>query len=102
MDTLALMGELEAFRESVQLAISHVRFEQSPYRVQVFEANIRMLGGLLSSHLLASDERFMGSMGTAWYKGELLELAYDLGKRFLRAFENSPTGLPHPRVGAIM
>lgn len=98
MDTLALLGDREGFRNAVQLAIAHIDFAKSPYRVQVFESNIRMLGGLLSSHLLASDERFQMN-ASSWYRGELLHLAHDLGKRLLPAFERSPTGIPFPRVG---
>jgi ER degradation enhancer, mannosidase alpha-like 1 len=58
-------------------------------RVNVFEANIRLLGGLLSGHLLAEDPRFGGLPG---YQGELLDLAYELGLRLLPAFLESPTG----------
>lgn len=32
-----------------------------------------------------------------WYKGELLDLAYDLGSRLLPAF-NTPLGIPVHRV----
>ncbi|XP_054157951.1 ER degradation-enhancing alpha-mannosidase-like protein 3 [Oppia nitens] len=33
----------------------------------------------------------------AWYSGQLLELAKDLGYRLLPAF-NTTTGIPHPRI----
>ncbi len=48
--------------------------------VQLFEVSIRFLGGLISSYELDGDARF-------------LNLARDLGKRLLPAF-NSPTGMP--------
>jgi len=48
--------------------------------VQLFEVSIRFLGGLISSYELDGDPRF-------------LNLAKDLGKRLLPAF-NSPTGMP--------
>lgn len=32
-----------------------------------------------------------------WYRGELLALARDLGRRLLPAF-NTPTGIPYPRI----
>lgn len=51
---------------------------------QVFETNIRILGGLLSAHLLAT---YPG------YDGSLLRLAKDLGDRLLPAFR-TPTGTP--------
>ena len=59
-------------------------------KVNVFEANIRLLGGLLSAHLLASDPS-LGLMLKP-YHGELLTLATDLGDRLMDAFEASPTG----------
>jgi mannosidase alpha-like ER degradation enhancer 2 len=49
--------------------------------VQLFEVSIRFLGGLISSYELDGDPRF-------------LDLARDLGKRLLPAF-NSPTGMPY-------
>lgn len=64
-----------------------------PYRlVVIIQCNIRVLGGLVSAHLLASDPSknlFQGA-----YNNQLLVLAEDLGKRFLPAF-NTPTGLPY-------
>ncbi len=63
--------------------------------MQLFEANIRVLGGLLSAHLIAIDPHF--GMTNASYDNELLDLAKELGARLLPAFEASPTGLPHPR-----
>lgn len=52
--------------------------------------------GLLAGHILSEYVRDRyGEM--TWYKGELLNLALDIGYRLLPAF-NSSTGLPHPRV----
>ena len=66
-------------------------------RANVFEMNIRLLGGLLSAHLLAEDTN-LGLM--PGYQGGLLALALDLGSRLLPAFTASPSGgqitkLPH-------
>ncbi len=62
-------------------------------RVNVFEANIRLLGGLLSAHLLAADPVHGPKlMPEGAYSGGLLDLALDLGKRLLPAFTASPTG----------
>ncbi|PNS20828.1 ER degradation-enhancing alpha-mannosidase-like protein 1 [Sphaceloma murrayae] len=91
-------------------------------KVQLFETTIRGLGGLLSAHLFAMGDlpirgyepRFeywpdTGRDGVEWdvfvtngrdrfvYDGQLLRLAYDLGKRLLPAF-HTPTGIPYPRV----
>ena len=59
-------------------------------KVNVFEANIRLLGGLLSAHLLAADPTL--SLMQKMYDGELLTLAADLGDRLMPAFTASPTG----------
>ena len=66
-------------------------------RVQVFESTIRVVGGLLSSHIFASSKD--SSVAFDDYNGKLLELAYDLGERLLPAFETKySTGIPYPRV----
>ena len=81
-------------------------------KVQVFETNIRGVGGLLSAHLFAIGELPIrgyepgpvtqdDEVAIDWdgwtYDGQLLRLAYDLASRLLPAF-NTPTGLPYPRV----
>lgn len=64
-----------------------------PYHlIVIIQCNIRVLGGLVSAHLLASDSSKKFFQGA--YKNQLLALAEDLGKRFLPAF-NTPTGLPY-------
>ncbi len=60
-------------------------------RANAFEMNIRLLGGLLSAHLLAENPT-LGLM-SGGYAGGLLDLALQLGERFLPAFTASPTGL---------
>ena len=59
-----------------------------------------MLGALLSAHLIIVDpqEPFGPLLDLKDYKDELLHLAHDLGARLLPAFENTATGIPHPRV----
>ncbi|KAK3725963.1 hypothetical protein LTR37_000111 [Vermiconidia calcicola] len=84
-------------------------------KVQVFETNIRGVGGLLSAHLFAVGDlpirRYKlvwvelddGTRGIEWdggrfiYTGQLLRLAHDLASRLLPAFSTA-TGLPYPRV----
>ena len=61
-------------------------------RVNVFEVNIRLLGGLLSGHLLAADPATGPRLMPGGYDGGLLVLAQDLGRRLLPAFRESPTG----------
>lgn len=62
---------------------------------QVFETTIRVLGGLLSAHLLASNPA--QSFYLPWYHDELLYMARDLGERLLPAFKTQ-TGIPFARV----
>jgi ER degradation enhancer, mannosidase alpha-like 1 len=60
---------------------------------------IRVLGGLLSAHLLITDEqKLLGNLNIEHYDNELLDMAHDLASRLLPAFENTRTGIPHPRV----
>ena len=60
---------------------------------------VRVLGALLSAHLLIIDpEKPFGELDPGRYDGELLGLAHDLAARLLPAFEETGTGLPHPRV----
>ena len=84
-------------------------------KVQVFETNIRGIGGLLSAHLFAVGELPVREYGPKWtrrkdgsevihwnnigftYDGQLLRLAHDLATRLLPAF-STETDLPYPRV----
>ena len=71
-------------------------------RVNVFEVNIRVLGGLLSSHLLALDPDLNllqrpRKQHQHEYKGQLLTLAQRLADRMLPAFVESDTGRQHSR-----
>lgn len=98
LDTLAVMGNASEFQRAVALVVESVDFDKDNV-VQVFEVNIRLVGALLSAHLLITDrtEPF-GKLAPDWYEGELLHLAHDLAARLLPAFENSTTGIPQPRV----
>eukprot|EP00884_Botryococcus_braunii_P002291 jgi/Botrbrau1/12062/Bobra.0295s0017.1 len=94
LSSLAVLGNRSEFAKNVNWLARHMTFDMD-VRVNVFEANIRLLGGLLSGHLLAEDPRFGGLPD---YQGELLDLAYELGLRLLPAFLESPTGLPYAWV----
>jgi len=96
LDMLAIMGNKTEFQKAAKLVVDTVDFEKSNV-VQVFEATIRMLGGLLSGHLLMEDPRFPG-LAPDWYMDDLLSLAHDLGDRLLPAFDKTETGIPLPRV----
>jgi hypothetical protein len=80
LDTLYLMELDDELAEAVEAA-SRVDFDiDAPF--QVFEAIIRLVGGLLSGYHATGDDR-------------LLEKARDLADRLLPAFERSPTGMPY-------
>ncbi|KAK3088771.1 hypothetical protein FSP39_023586, partial [Pinctada imbricata] len=95
LDTLAVLGELEHFDTAVRLVIEYAKFD-SDIIVSVFETNIRILGGLLGGHVVASYlKRKQKAMH--WYNDELLNMAKDVGYRLLPAF-NTTTGIPYPRI----
>jgi Glycosyl hydrolase family 47 len=54
LDVLAVLGDREAFARGVADVSALLRLD-ADWEVSVFECNIRMLGGLLSAHLLAAD-----------------------------------------------
>jgi hypothetical protein len=95
-DTLALMGERAGFQRALELIRNNVTFNNSIV-VSVFETTIRVLGGLLSSHQLASDPKLNLVPG---YDGWLLDRAIDVGQRMLPAFETK-TGIPYHRVHLV-
>ncbi|VDP85783.1 unnamed protein product [Schistosoma mattheei] len=85
LDTLAIMGKTEDFRNAVSLVIKHLSFNQKT-RVQVFEATIRVLGGLLSAHIIITDPtESYGHLRPPGYDDELLNHAHNLANRMLNA-----------------
>ncbi|KAJ6614326.1 alpha mannosidase-like protein [Mycena sp. CBHHK59/15] len=94
LDTLVVLDDRPGFESAVKNVIQWVSFDVNT-RPQVFETTIRVLGGLLSGHIFASQtgQPFF----LPWYRGELLDMAHDLGKRLLPAFA-TPTGLPYARI----
>ncbi|CAG9768168.1 unnamed protein product [Ceutorhynchus assimilis] len=95
LDTLVVLNDLEEFEHAVKLIIKDVNFDNDVL-VSVFETNIRVVGGLLSAHILADLlQQRDGIM--LWYNGELLNMAKDVGYRLLPAF-NSTTGIPYSRI----
>ena len=126
LDTLALTGDLPAFRCAVSRVVAGLSLDRD-VQVSVFEASIRVVGGLLSAHLLSVDADLgiwsAGDAGSppscrrpgaargmscddsdpsaptclASYDGQLLSIAAELGRRLLPAFA-TPSGLPFHRV----
>jgi mannosidase alpha-like ER degradation enhancer 1 len=97
LDTFIVLDDRQGFENAVKNVIEWVSFDVNT-KPQVFETTIRVLGGLLSGHIFAN--RTGQPFHLPWYRGELLELAHDLGKRLLPAFA-TPTGLPYARVNFI-
>jgi len=95
LDTLAIIGDKEGFQTTVNKVINTVNFD-CDCKVQLFEVNIRILGGLLSAHLFAISDEYGVKLDN--YNNELLDLAYDLGLRLLPAFTHSKTEIPLARV----
>ncbi|KWU45242.1 hypothetical protein RHOSPDRAFT_28872 [Rhodotorula sp. JG-1b] len=102
LDTFPMLDDKAGFEHAVREVIERVSFDVDS-RVQVFEVTIRMMGGLLSGHLLATPPgsgNFSSSIrgySLPWYNGELLALAHDLGRRLLPAFATQ-TGIPFARI----
>lgn len=80
LDTLWIMGLDAEFQAGVDWVKANLDFDVDG-EAQVFETNIRLVGGLLSAHLACGDP-------------VLLAKAKDLADRLLKAFEASPHGLP--------
>ncbi|MED6143743.1 Alpha-mannosidase I mns4 [Stylosanthes scabra] len=97
LDTLALLGDRDRFASSVEWIGKNIRFDINK-TVSLFETTIRVLGGLLSAHLIASD--YATGMRVPSYNNQLLNLAEDLARRLLPAFD-TPTGIPFGSVNLL-
>jgi mannosidase alpha-like ER degradation enhancer 1 len=115
LSTLAVLEENELFCAGVEYLSRKLSFD-ADLRVHLFELNIRILGGLLSAHLLITDPDrgpaltkgvefipFDAPPGSTnkikfEYNNELLEKSKDLGERMLKAFttQNNPLYSPIP------
>eukprot|EP00268_Persea_americana_P045139 TRINITY_DN4588_c1_g1_i2.p1 TRINITY_DN4588_c1_g1~~TRINITY_DN4588_c1_g1_i2.p1 ORF type:complete len:578 (+),score=97.69 TRINITY_DN4588_c1_g1_i2:73-1806(+) len=91
LSSLVVMGNNTEFERAVLWLSENLTFNVDA-RINLFECNIRALGGLLSAHILATDST--NRLVQGMYKNQLLSLAEDLGQRFLCAFD-TPTGLPY-------
>ncbi|GAX82662.1 hypothetical protein CEUSTIGMA_g10088.t1 [Chlamydomonas eustigma] len=88
LDTLLLMGRRKDMQIAVELLRSHLNFEKD-IKVHVFETIIRVLGGLISGHMLLTRNPTL----IPDYDGVLLDLAVNLTDRMLPAFD-TPSGMP--------
>lgn len=95
LDTLAVMGNYTEFQRVVDIVTTKANFD-SNINVSVFETNIRIVGGLLSAHLLS--HRAGVELEPGWpCNGPLLRLAEDVAKRLIAAFDTT-TGMPYGTV----
>eukprot|EP00271_Cylindrocystis_brebissonii_P003779 TRINITY_DN15030_c0_g1_i1.p1 TRINITY_DN15030_c0_g1~~TRINITY_DN15030_c0_g1_i1.p1 ORF type:complete len:590 (-),score=76.24 TRINITY_DN15030_c0_g1_i1:830-2599(-) len=94
LSSLAILGNATEFEKAVRWVGANLHFDWD-VRVNVFEVNIRVLGGLISAHTLAVNPGSGLMRGP--YDGSLLWLAEDLGRRLLPAFD-TPTGIPYAWV----
>ena len=95
LDTLAIMGNYTEFRRVYDLLAERESFDAN-INVSVFETNIRIVGGLLSAHLMARKAGV--PLEDGWpCSGPLLRLAEDVASRLLPAFD-TPTGMPYGTV----
>ena len=106
LDTLVVLGDYEEFVKGVRI-VSDMASYRIDQNVSVFETNIRILGGLLSAHILALDRRrlgiteaFLNTPPHLPYDGKLLDLAVNLGDRLIPAFDTK-TGIPYGTVNLL-
>ncbi|GLT70549.1 hypothetical protein SLA2020_426220 [Shorea laevis] len=91
LSSLFIMGNITEFDRAVLWLSENLTFDVDA-RINLFECNIRVLGGLISAHILTTSSTNRLDQGA--YSNQLLMLAEDLGQRFLPAFD-TPTGLPY-------
>lgn len=98
LDTLVVMGNYSEFARAVELLLPHLDVNKN-VNVSVFETNIRVVGGLLSAHLLA--QRAKLKLEDGWpCSGPLLRAAERFARKLLPAF-NTPTGMPYGTVNLL-
>lgn len=97
LTTIAILGDTDRFEHSVSLIEDVIPIDfDIDSTVQVFETTIRIIGGLLSAHLYATDPRKKVYLGDR-YSGHLLSRARNLADRLLPVYLTS-SGLPLPRI----
>ncbi|CAJ0582637.1 unnamed protein product, partial [Mesorhabditis spiculigera] len=96
LDTLLVMGNATEFKRAVDLVLATVDPEAN-VNVSVFETNIRVVGGLLTAHMMSGRVPGM-DLEPGWpCSGPLLRLAERMADRLLPAF-NTDTGMPFGTV----
>ena len=90
------MGNHTEFKRAVNLILQNINVDAN-VNVSVFETNIRVVGGLLSAHILSGKVEGM-QLHEGWpCSGPLLDLAVKFATKLLPAF-NTETGMPYGTV----
>ncbi|KAM4609763.1 ER degradation-enhancing alpha-mannosidase-like protein 2 [Polymixia lowei] len=98
LDTLLVLGNQTEFQRVASLLQDTVDFDID-VNASVFETNIRVVGGLLSAHLLSSRAGLEVEPG--WpCSGPLLRMAQDAARKLLPAFQ-TPSGMPYGTVNLL-
>uniref|UniRef100_A0A8C8F0Z2 alpha-1,2-Mannosidase n=1 Tax=Oncorhynchus tshawytscha TaxID=74940 RepID=A0A8C8F0Z2_ONCTS len=98
LDTLLILGNYTEFQRVATLLQDTVDFDID-VNASVFETNIRVVGGLLSAHLLS--KRAGMEVEPGWpCSGPLLRMAEDAARKLLPAFQ-TPTGMPYGTVNLL-
>lgn len=98
LDTLLILGNHTEFQRVATLLQNTVDFD-TDVNASVFETNIRVVGGLLSAHLLSKRAGMEVEVG--WpCSGPLLRMAEDAARKLLPAFQ-TPTGMPYGTVNLL-
>lgn len=98
LDTLVVMGNYSEFNRLVKFIVENVNFDYD-LNVSVFETNIRIIGGLLSAHLLSHKTGL--ELEDGWpCDGPLLRLAEKMARKLLPAFD-TPTSMPYGTVNLL-
>uniref|UniRef100_A0A8C4QHT5 alpha-1,2-Mannosidase n=1 Tax=Eptatretus burgeri TaxID=7764 RepID=A0A8C4QHT5_EPTBU len=98
LDTLLVLGNTSEFRRVSRLLQNTIDFTQD-VNVSVFETNIRVVGGLLSAHMLSKMAGI--DLEPGWpCTGPLLRLAENAARKLLPAF-HTKTGMPYGTVNLL-
>ncbi|XP_061428164.1 LOW QUALITY PROTEIN: ER degradation-enhancing alpha-mannosidase-like protein 2 [Lethenteron reissneri] len=95
LDTLLVLGNTTEFQRVSLFLEDAINFNQD-VNVSVFETNIRVVGGLLSAHLLSKQAGV--ELEDGWpCSGPLLRMAEQVARKLLPAFQTA-TGMPYGTV----
>ncbi|MBN3304049.1 EDEM2 protein, partial [Amia calva] len=99
LDTLLILGNNTEFQRVASLLQDTVDFDID-VNASVFETNIRVVGGLLSAHMLSKKAGI--ELEAGWpCSGPLLRMAEEAARKLLPAFQ-TPTGMPYGTVNLLL